>query len=599
MNSFAKNFFSSALGAFLGVVVAIVGIFVIVPVLVAFVFLGVRHVKMEGIKPNSILHLEVRGQIVEKHRPMDFEIFGDRSIFTEDRTLGLYELNKAIDFAKDDKRIKGIYLDLQEFNAGWATLTALRRHIEDFKKSGKWVYAYGAHMDEMGYYLASVANQIYLEPFGELEFNGLVIQEMFFKGLLDKLELEPKIFRVGRFKAAVEPLIRDKMSDENREQTQALIGDIWQMVREAAAGVTKQSVERIDQMANGLEIVSAEAAKSATLISDTRFADAVEDEMRDLTVGKDNELQLVTAGQMLRENKDKKRAGKKIAVVFAEGEIHFGDSGRDSIGSESFREDILDAKADDDVAAIVVRINSPGGDALASDVIWRELRSSDDELPVVISMGDMAASGGYYMAAAGRYIFAEPTTITGSIGVFGVMFNSEKFFKSKAGVSFDRAATHAHADIGSMARPMSDFEARIIQDQVERTYKRFLDVVQDGRGYEQRSDIESIAEGRVWSGARAKELGLVDELGGLDQAIAKAAEFAEIKDYQIEIFPTDTDPFKHLLERFGGEAATRIFGVDLSHVRAFARFLRPISSALKEPMKSGVYARLPFDFKIH
>jgi protease-4 len=596
MRSFMKNFFSSALGAMVGVGLAFFGLVIVVPMVISMVLAGPHHEKNEGIEKNSILHLDIRGQITEKRHSMNFEIFGEHSIFNEDHALGLYELNKAIDSAKSDKRISGIYLEIHSFDGGWASLTSLRRHIEEFAKSGKWVYAYSDNMDEKGYYLASAANHIFMEPYGELEFNGLVVQEMFLKGLLDKLEVQPEVFRVGRFKAAIEPLVRDQMSNENREQNEALIGDIWGEVRKAAASVAKVDEARVDQMAAKLEIVSAEAAKNAKLIEGTLFQDELEDKLRDATVGADYELELVTPGQLLRENKERKHSGKKIAVIFAEGEIHAGESGQDSIGSEGLRDDIEEAKADDDVAAIVLRVNSPGGDALASDVIWREVRTSDDELPIVVSMGDVAASGGYYIAAAGRYIFAEPTTITGSIGVFGILFNSEKFFKDKAGVRFDSAMTHPYADIGTMARSVKPFESQVIQGQVERTYKRFLDVVQDGRGYEERKDLENIAEGRVWSGLRAKELGLVDELGGLEQAIAKAAEFAEIKDkdYRIEIYPAEVDPLKHLIERFTEQTAAKILGPSLVKARDLSQTaLGPLTA------KPGVYTRLPFDFKIH
>jgi protease-4 len=596
MNSFFKIFFSSALGVIVGLIFMVIAALVVIPAVIA-ISLGSGHRgKSDVIKKNSILHLDIHGILTERHLPMGFELFGERSIFNDDRTIGLFELNRAIDRAKTDKRISGIYLDIHDFQAGWASVTSLRRHVDEFAKSGKWVYAYADHLDEIGYYLASAAKQIYMEPYGDLEFNGLTVQEMFYKGLLDKLGVQPLVFRVGRFKAAIEPLIRDKMSNENREQTQAMIDDIWSVVRDAAATTAKVDPKQIDQLANNLVVTSTESAKNAGLIHDTLFADAVEDKLREATVGKDAELELVSPIQYLHSLSEKKSATKKIAVIFAEGEIHSGEGERDSIGSDDLRQDIMDANEDDDVAAIVLRVNSPGGDALASDVIWRALRTADDEKPVVVSMGDVAASGGYYISSASRYIFAEPTTITGSIGVFGLMFNGEKALKDKAGISFDRVVTHAHADIGSYSRPMTAFESQTIQSDVERVYKRFLDVVQDGRGYEKRADLESIAEGRVWSGTRAKELGLVDELGGLDQAIVKAADFAKATDYKIEVFPADTDPLRHLLERFSGEAMSRI---------SLTKALGPLGAGVRElsatlrPVKSGIYARLPYDLKIH
>ena len=587
MKSFIKGVFASAMGVLLGGLVLLFAI----PIMAMLIFKGFQHSAAEPIKKNSILHLRLRGELVDKHRPLDFDFMGGRSILSEDQTFGLYELNKAIDLAKDDNRITGIYLDVRGLRAGYAGLTALRRHIEEFEKSGKWVYAYADQYDEHAYFLATSATKIFIEPNGDVEFKGLAVNEPFLKGLLDKLEIEPRVFRVGKFKAAIEPLIRSDMSVENRIQNQALLDDVWKTVRTAVMATSKKDEKQIDAIASNLEVSSAADALKAGFVSETLFQDQLEDIMKEKTVGKDNDLELVNANQVLRDHKPKPYRvgkGKKIAVIFAEGEIGGGEGGRGSIGSESLREDILEAKNDDDVAAIVLRINSPGGDALASDVLWRELRVTDDELPVVVSMGDVAASGGYYMASAARYIFAEPTTITGSIGVFGLMFGSEKFFKNKAGVTFDRVVTHPHADLGDGNRAMTTFEGQVIQGEVERVYKRFIDVVQEGRGYENRADLESIAEGRVWSGLRAKELGLVDELGGLDQAIAKAGDYAGLgTDYDVEIFPTEADSFKHLIERLTGDVEVKMLGPDLAELSTLAKKVQNI--------KSGIYARLPFD----
>ena len=587
-----KKFFKSVLATTIGVIVGTFLTFLIVPFIMVLFFKGAQVAKTEPIKSKSILHLRLHGSITEKHRPLDFDFLGGSSIFSEERTMGLYEINKAIDIAKTDKRIEGIYLEIRDFSAGWATITSIRRHIADFATTGKWVYAYGERMDEMGYYLASVATESYLQPSGELEFNGLAVNEAFLKGLFTKIDIEPRIFRVGKFKAAVEPLILDKMSDENREQNRALLEDVWGQVKTTVTASTKIGGEKLDSIASGLTVASADEAVQAGLIKSVSFEDALEDKMKEKTVGKDEELELVGPNRLIKDSTQASasKKGNKIAVIFAQGEIVSGVGSRDSIGSESLRQDILDAKDDEEVGAIVVRVNSPGGDALASDVIWRELRITDDEMPVVVSMGDVAASGAYYIASAARYIYAEPTTITGSIGVFGLMFNTEKFFKNKTGVNFDRVVSHQYADIGNSNRPMSKYESDMIQREVERVYKRFLDVVNEGRGFEKRSDLEQIAEGRVWSGTRAKQNGLVDELGGLDEAIAKAAEFAEMgKDYQVEIFPEEKDPFSSLVERLAGDSVESWLG------RANLETLQQLT---KEPLKSGIFARLPYDLKI-
>ncbi len=603
MKSFFKNFFSSALGAIFGVVFLFVAALIIIPTVIALTVSAGRHGKADTIQKNSILHLNIHGVIIERHLPMDFDFLGGRSIFSDDRTIGLFELNRAIDRAKVDKRISGIYLDIHDFQASWASVTSLRRHIQEFAAAGKWVIAYADQLDEAGYYLASSAKEIYMEPFGNMQFNGLAVQEMFFKGLLDKVGVQPLIFRVGRFKAAIEPLIREKMSDENREQNQAMIDDIWAEVRAAAAKTANVDEKVIDRIAANMEATSSEGALKLGLIQHTGFVDEVEDRLRKDSVGEDNEIELVSPLQYLRDTGEKRGGKKKIAVVFAEGEIHSGESGQDSIGADDLKQDILDAKDDEDVAAIVLRVNSPGGDALASDVIWRAVHTADQEVPVVVSMGDVAASGGYYISSAGRYLFAEPTTITGSIGVFGLMFNGEKALHDKVGISFDRVVTHPHADIGSYSRPMTAVESQAVQADVERVYKRFLDVVQEGRGFENRRDLENIAEGRVWSGKRAEEIGLVDELGGLDDAIAKAAEAAEIKDYKIEVFPAEMDPLRKLLERFSGEAMSRVAVEKILSSFAGSSLIRQLLMRVKTDVPGsvhpGIYARLPFDFEIH
>lgn len=596
MAQFLKNILSTVIGVFIA---SILTIFVVLGLAGIAMHAASRGDGMGAIEEKSILHVRLRGSIVDRHRPLDFDIFGDSSIFKDDRTIGLWELSRAIEAAKTDKRISGMYIEVREFDGGWANLSALRRKIEEFKATGKWVYAYADHLDEAGYYIASAANETFLEPNGEIEFNGLGINEAFMKGLFEKLEVEPKVFRVGKFKAAVEPFILEKMSDANREQTRTLIDDVWSIVRKATATSRKMEEAKVDDIAAKLSVKSALEAQEQGLVSELIFEDALENRMADFTVGKDEDIRLVTAGQLLRDRKAKdilKGGGKKkIALVFAEGEIGSGVGSSDSIGSESLREDLLDVEADEDVAAVVLRINSPGGDALASDVLWRAIMVLDEKIPVVISMGDVAASGGYYMAAAGRYVFAEPTTITGSIGVFGLMFNTQKLFNNKAGVKFDRVTTHPYADLGDSNRPMTEFEAQTIQGEVERVYKRFIDVVEESRGYEKREDVEKIAEGRVWSGTRAKDLGLVDEIGGLDQAIVKAADYAGVKEYSIELFPKAGDAFSELLAKFAGDTIETAIGRDsIAKLRALTQAV-PKSAA---DLKAGIYARVFSDLRI-
>ncbi len=594
MKQFIKNVFATAIGLFLGSCL----LFLIMPVVIALA-LKVAQGGGEAVEDKSILRLKLHGRLVEKAHPLNLDIFS-RSFFSkDDRGAGLYELIRALSLAKNDSRIKGLYLELGDLQAGWASISALRRAIEDFASSKKFVYAYAEVMSERTFFLATAAEKVILQPNGDLEFNGLAISEPFFKGFLDKLDIQMRIFRVGKFKAAVEPFILEKMSEENRQQNQALVDDMWKAALAGFSKSKKLKVDNLNQIASRLEVTSANEALEKGLVSDLLFEDEVLDRMAEKTVGKNEDPKFVTAGQLLRNDQIKMKTGKaKIAVIFAEGEIRGGSGDLDTIGSDSFVEDLDEARKDEDVKAVVVRINSPGGDALASDVIWRELAITDQEIPVVASLSDVAASGGYYMAVGARHIVAEQSTITGSIGVFGVLFDTEKFFHNKLGVNFDRVVSHPFADIGNSNRAMSDFEKQKIQRGVSHVYNRFVSVVRESRKLPAQSDAGLFAEGRVWSGARALELQLVDEIGGLDTAIRKAAELAQLKTYELDLYPRDEDTFQRMLEMFTGEAVRlALQGTILGG--ALNQNLPANGHGIGFPYKSGIYARLPYDIQIH
>ncbi len=585
MRQFFKQIAASAVGMFLGSLAALLTL----PIFFAVVF-KVSQTGLAPIEDKSVLHLDLHGRLVEKARPLDFD-FLSRSPFSEDeRGTGLYELIRALELAKADPRVKGLFLQLREFEAGWASIEALRRAIKDFASGGKFVYAYGERMDEASYYLATAAERVFLQPQGDLELNGLAVREAFLKGLFQKLEMQPRIFRAGKFKAAVEPLLFEKMSEENRQQNQTLVDDLWAVAREAFRRPGKLDDDAVDRAAAGLEVNSAQDALDKGLVHQLAYEDEVLDLLAERTVGAGQDPRYATPGQLLREPRKPASAQNRIAVIFAEGEIVPGSGDRRSIGSKAFVEALDEARSDEKVKAIVVRINSPGGDALASDVIWRELSVADKDLPVVASMGDVAASGGYYMAAGARYIFAEAGTLTGSVGVFGVLFDTEDFFRNKLGVSFDRVVSHPYADIGNSNREMTEFEREKIQSGVERVYGRFVDVVRESRKLGEGSDPATFAEGRVWSGLRAKELKLVDEIGGLGSAVKKAAELAGVSDYSLDLYPRDKDPVKQLVQMLSGETARALVkGTPFEGAR------ERLSTV---PFKPGIYARLPFDLKI-
>lgn len=553
-----KSFFKALLASMFGVVFGVICAFIIIPITIALIFGKMNLAAHEPIKPKSVLHVLLDGRIMDSSPSFD-ALFSDAG-----PRIRLQRLIKAIRNAREDSRIVGAVVDIRNPSMGWASATAIRRELLAFKESKKFVYAYADRLNEMGFYVASGAEKTYMQPNGDVELDGLATESPFMKGLFAKLEVKPVVFRVGKFKAAVEPFLLDKMSPENREQSSVLLGDIWSEARVAIAERAKVKPDQLDAWMSDLSINSVEAAKKAGLVTDALFSDEFDALIR-TTAGwaEDDDLGYVSASRMASESPRKKSKEKrKVALLIAEGEIVKGEGGRNQIGDDTFMQSLFDIREDEDVAAVVVRINSPGGDALASDVLWRELTVIDEKRPVVASMGDVAASGGYYMAAGARHIVAEPTTITGSIGVFGLMFNAENLFKNKMGVLFDRVATHKHSDFGAYTRTLDARESGTIQAAVERTYKRFVGVVAESRGFDKVEDVEKIAEGRVWSGKRAVELGLVDELGGLDRAISKAAEFAGLADgYEVDIYPKGTDHLSKLIEQFTDTES-------LEHIRA-------------------------------
>lgn len=597
MKGFLRSFLSAAAGTFAGVLLVVVGI----PLLLVLIASNVQWTAKVSVEPQSVLHILLDGQVVDGAPSVEW-IFEDGG-----HRIRLSKLIRAIRAAKEDSRIVGAVLDIRNPNMGWASATAIRRELESFKESKKFLMSYADRLDEKGLYLATVAEKAYVQPNGDIELNGLAIEEAFLKGLFTKLEVQPLIFRVGRFKSAIEPLILDRMSPENKEQLVTLIADIWGDVRTALSTKAKVPSEKVDEWVSELSIQSIDDAKKAGLITETLFSDEFDDLVHEAAKwGESDEPKYVSVSEMYAATKSRGKEKRKIALLVAEGEIVKGESTRGQVGDDTYLSALAEIKDDDDVAAVVVRINSPGGDALASDVLWRELAVLDEDRPVVASMGDIAASGGYYMAAGARHILAEPTTITGSIGVFGVLFNAESLFKNKLGVQFDRVATHPYADFGNFTRPLAKKESDAIQAGVERTYRRFINVVAESRGFEKVEDVEKIAEGRVWSGRRAVELGLVDELGGLDRALAKAAEFSGLTDgYQIDVYPKTTDRLSRLLEQLSEDS------VSLGHLEAkmglsssVVRFLSKMASGplehvlslmerVRDSRRPGVLAREP------
>jgi protease-4 len=540
------------------------------------------------IKENSVLILNLSKPLAERGTESPFDDL-NLPIGGGTSKAGLLEIVQSIKNAKKDKHIKGIYINTQAVSAGYASLKEIRDALLDFKKSNKFIYAYGEYYSEGAYYIASVADKIYLNPNGIIEFNGLYSEVAFIKGVLEKLEVRPEIFRVGEFKSAVEPLILDKMSEANRLQVTSYLNAIYDVYLEDIAASRKIDKSQLRQISDSMLVRKPEDAVRYQLATHLGYEDEILEVLRkELKVDKKEKIKFVSPATYYKSIEEKYSANK-IAVLFAEGDINSGKSSDESIGSETIVSELRKLRKDDKVKAIVLRINSPGGSALASDVMWREIMLTKKEKPVIASMSDVAASGGYYMAMACDTIVAQSNTITGSIGIFGVLFNAENLLKNKIGVTTDRVKTGKFSDLGNPTRPITDQERRIIQDNVERGYETFTTKAAQGRRMSV-ENLKKIASGRVWAGSQAKENGLVDVIGGLDVAIDIAAKKAKLKEFQPKYYPVQQDFFTKLIDKNSENTLIRQqLGEDAYE---YYKALQKIKNM------QGVQARLPFDIVI-
>ena len=556
---------------FLGNVLAvIVGLFVfsIVAMLIFFGIIGLVASSSEKevtLEKNSILHLDLNGRTLVERTSEEDLVFGSfLDPFGGENTAGLVNLKKAIGEAKTNENVKGIYLNAGLFGAGQAGLLELREALVDFKTSGKFIVAYDEAYSEGGYFLASVADEIYLNPLGGIDFNGFSSEGIFLKGFFEKVGIKPEVFRVGEFKSAVEPFILDKMSPENRLQTQYFLDDINNHALELIAksrGIAQDSLVRINHQMLVRKPKDAVTYKLATAL---KYEDEVHSILKEkLGLKEDDQISTINATDLGGMAKSKNiTSSNRIAVILAEGEIVDGNADG-AISSEKFAKEIRKARKDENIKAIVLRVNSPGGSILASEVIWREMSEAKKVKPVIVSMGEVAASGGYYIAAPADTIVAQPNTITGSIGIFGILFNVQELVNDKLGVTTDVVSTGELSDFGNMARPLTEVERTIIQSSVEDGYETFISRVAEGRGMHPDS-VRKVASGRVWTGTQAKARGLVDVLGGLDTAIGIAA--AKIKageDYRVVYYPEKKPWFEELMLNFSDQVQVRILQTQL------------------------------------
>ncbi|PWV51436.1 signal peptide peptidase SppA [Chitinophaga sp. S165] len=586
MRSFFKIFFAVLL-AF--IVISVLGVFILMGVVV-------KAVSPEAvtISPNGVLVLETSQPYTEQKivNPVNAVLRQGPK-----ETPGLYNVVRLIRKAETDDNIKGIYLKADNNANGFATNEEVRNALLHFKQSGKFIYAYGEVMDQKAYYMASLADKIYVHPKGGLEFSGFFTQLTFLKGTLEKLEIQPQIFYDGRFKSATEPLRETQMTVANRIQTNAYLGDLYGNFLKNIGASRKIDTATLHRYANEGLIQEAADALKYKLVDGLKYNDEVMDEIKS-RLGKEGDDKVNFISLSKYESATDIATGKgedsKIALIYAEGNIVGGDSEEETtISSGHFVKLIREARQDKNVKAIVFRVNSPGGSALASESIWRELVLAKKSKPVVVSMGDYAASGGYYISCMADSIFAEPNTLTGSIGVFAVLPNLQGFFKNKLGVTFDGVKTAQYADLGNTSRPLTEIEKKFIQNSVDSIYSTFKGRVVEGRKLSG-PIVDSIAQGRVWSGIQAKQLGLVDRIGGIDDAIKCAAKLAKVGEFRLREYPEPQEPFAKFMKSFN----------DNSHIEAAIKSelgdqytLYKQIKHLKE-MNGEIQAKLPYVMEI-
>lgn len=589
-----KQFFGAFFGSCLGILVT----GVVTTLIIVFAVIGsvkdavnMEKNKFTSVKDNSVLKINLNGEIKERGVKNPFEGL-DLGPFMPKEAIGINDIIASLENAKTDEKIKGIYLEISDPIAGFATLEEIRNALLDFKKSGKFIYSYSEVYSQKAYYVASVASKLYINPQGGMEIKGLSSQIMFFKNMLDKLNIEVQIFRHGKFKSAIEPYMLDKMSSANREQVETYLGSIWNQMTKGISEQRNLSVLEINEVANNLSIKSVEDALSLKFVDDLKYEDEVLSELKKtIKVDEEKNINFVSLEKYAKNNSSKSKSKNKIAVIYAVGAIESGKGDDEKIGSETTVKAIKEARLDTNVKAIVLRVNSPGGSALASDVIWREVNLAKQSKPFIVSMGDVAASGGYYISCAADRIFAQPNTITGSIGVFGMIPNAQKALSEKLGITIDTVNTNKHSDVGTILRKATTTEFNYIQQSVERIYDVFITKVSIGRNIS-KAQVDSIGQGRVWSGSDAIKINLVDELGSLNDAIAYAAKKSNCKDYKIIDLPKQKDPIEELLNMNKDDIEARTIKSKLGN---HFSYLMQVKNVLD---LKGIQARLPYELII-
>ena len=584
-----KDFLKYTLATIVGIVLA--SIIITIISIVSLAGMVASEGASGSVKDNSVLRIKLQGEIVERSgedSPMD--------ILNQDETetIGLDQALEALKKAAKNDKVKGIYLEGGSLAAYPADLQELRRALLEFKESGKWIVAYGDNIAQGAYYLCSVADEIYLNPSGMIDWYGMSSQPIFYTGLMKKLGVKMQVFKVGTYKSAVEPFINTEMSQANREQVQSFLGSIWNGILKDVAQSRNIKVDELNAMTDStLLLCEADIFVEKKLVDKLGYRSDVKQALRErLELEDDDDLTFTTLADVAAGDDLGEKVDEEVAVYYAYGEINdskgMGFSQEHSITTKETLKGLQDLRKDDDVKAVVIRVNSPGGSAYASEQIWHEIQLLRAEKPVVISMGAMAASGGYYISCGANEILAEPMTLTGSIGIFGMIPDASELLTEKLGLSFDVVKTNAMSDFGAMGRPLNANESAKMQNYINRGYELFTGRVAGGRSMAQDS-VKAIAEGRVWTGEQALKIGLVDKMGNLDDAIEEAAKLAELEKYTVGRYPSPAPWYMNLLDKGGNDYME-------SQIRAALGEYYPAFALVRRIGKMDpVQARLPFD----
>ncbi len=588
-----KNFLKYVLATIVGVIIS--SLLLLVVLLAGLSAMVASGDKPVSISDNSILVLKAGVTIPDRGNQNPLAGI-DILNMTLSPAAGLNEILENIEKASSDKKITGILIENGLLPSGWATTGEIRNALLKFREGGKFVISYSDYvLTQECYYLSTAADKIYINPSSTVDFKGLSSEVMFYKKALDKIGVEVQVVRHGKFKGAVEPYILDKLSDENKAQIKDYAGSIWTSVIDDISKSRGLTSEQLNLIADNLDGNLASRALSSKLVDGLIFRDQLIDTLRILSgINPGKDLNLVSMMKYTKVPDPKKVISVKnrIAVIYAEGNIVMGKGNDGNIGGNFYADVIRKERLDTTVKAIVLRVNSPGGSAIASDIIWRELDLAAKVKPLVISMGNYAASGGYFISAPGTKIYADPTSISGSIGVFGLVPNAEKLLEQKLGLTTDVVSTNKNSDFPSIVRPMNSYEKEVMQMSIEDTYKDFIGKVAAGRKMTPGS-VDSIGQGRVWSGTRAIKNGLVDEIGGLKDAIKGAANLAGIESWSIRELPVIEDPYTRILSQLSGDIKMSILKKELGETARYFNIVQDIREL------SGIQARLPYLIEIH